>query len=154
MVWCLWQARSRYSLILLALFGILETASESPDREQGLGSIDCPHSLTVHWNNTPARPPYVENSTGDFDGLLPSNVFGIFYAFPVRFLSILSVLFFLFLFTNCLLKGCFVHLSMSILCKLVSLYCFGKSQSGTNRFSNCTNSALYELVPDLKRGGI
>lgn len=72
MVWCLWQARSRYSLILLALFGILETASESPDHEQGLGSIDCPHSLTVNWNNITARPPYVVNSTGDFDGLLPT----------------------------------------------------------------------------------
>ena len=96
MVWCLWQARSRYSLILLALFGILETASESPELEQGLGSIDCPHSLTVHWNNIPARPPYVENSTSGFDGLLPSNVFGIVHAFPVTFLTVLSVLSFTF----------------------------------------------------------
>ena len=110
MVWCLWQARSRYSLILLALFGILETASESPDHEQGLGSIDCPHSLTVNWNNITARPPYVVNSTGDFDGLLPSNVFGIF--FPVTFLSILSVLFFLF----CLRIVCWKAVSCTFQC--------------------------------------
>ena len=81
MVWCLRQARSRYSLILLALFGILESVSESLDLEQGQGSIDCPHTLTVHWNSISARPPYVENSTGDFDGLLPSNVFGFFMLF-------------------------------------------------------------------------
>ena len=81
MVWCLRQARSHYSLILFALFGILESVSESSDREQGQGSIDCRHTLTVHWNNIPARPPYVENSTGDFDGLLPSNVFGYFMLF-------------------------------------------------------------------------
>lgn len=113
MVWCLWQARKRYILILLALFGILVTASEAPDRQEGMGSIDCPHSLTVQWNNIPARPPYVENSTGVFDGLLPSNVFGIFHAFPVTFLSILNF-FFSLLFTNCCLKGLFR--APSVLC--------------------------------------
>ena len=83
MAWCLRQAHSLYSVILLALFGILESSSETTDpRQQGLGDIDCPHSLTVHWNKILARPPYVKNCTSDFDGLFPSNLFGIFHAFP------------------------------------------------------------------------
>lgn len=92
MAWCLRQARSLYSLILLALFGILESTSETTDREQGMGFIDCPHSLTVHWNKILARPPYVENLTSDFDGLFPSNVSGIFHVFPITatFSSILK----------------------------------------------------------------
>jgi len=94
MDWCSRQARSLYNLILLALFGILESTSELPDREQALGSVDCPPSLTVHWNKILARPPYVENSTGDFDGLFPSNVFGIFHAFLISDTFLLSFLFF------------------------------------------------------------
>lgn len=82
MAWCVRQAHSLYSLIMFALFGVLKSTSETTNRE-GLGSIDCPYSLTVHWNKILARPPYVENSTSDFDGLFPSNVFVIFHAFSI-----------------------------------------------------------------------
>ena len=107
MVWCLQQARSRYSLILLALFGILESVSESLDLEQGQGSIDCPHTLTVHWNSISARPPYVENSTGDFDGLLPSNVFGFFMLFHAIHLKSFVFSFLIYVRMFCLLKALF-----------------------------------------------
>ena len=108
MTWCLRQARSLYCLILLALFGILDSTSETTDREQGLGAIDCPRSLTVHWNKNLARPPYVENCSGDFDGLFPSNVFWIFHAFPITAPFSLSTLsFFSSLFMNVYLKGLF-----------------------------------------------
>ena len=105
MAWCVRQARSLYSLFMFALFGVLKSTSETTDRVQGLGSIDCPYSLTVHWNKILARPPYVENSTSDFDGLFPSNVFLIFHAFSITAIFIYLKLFgFFFLAYECLFK--------------------------------------------------
>ena len=110
MAWCLRLTRTLHTLILLALFGILESTSQTPKRElEGMGSIDCPHSFTVHWNKILARPPYVHgNITSDFDGLFPSNVFEAFHAFPITatfFLSILTLyIVFHFLAYDCLFK--------------------------------------------------
>lgn len=120
MAWCTTSATSSYSLVVfLVLVGlILGSTSEpiEPQREPWLGSLDCPPSLTVQWNEILVRPPYVvkviqyptddfdsmkqnstddfdstkQNSTYDFDGLFPSNVFWSLSYFCTFFLFIYS----------------------------------------------------------------
>lgn len=97
MAWCSGATRPLYSLALSVLFGVLLSASEASDREEGFGTIDCPHSLTVQWNKILERPPYVEakqNSTNEFDGLFPSNAFEIY---ELQY-SIVVITFSIFLF--------------------------------------------------------
>lgn len=99
MAWCSRAPSPLYSLALFVLFGIFQSSSEATDRIEGVGSIDCPHSLTVQWNEFLKRPPYVEtlrqNSTNAFDGLFPSNAFA-FYQVHLLLLLLLSVSIYLF----------------------------------------------------------
>ncbi|KAJ7373768.1 hypothetical protein OS493_011377 [Desmophyllum pertusum] len=101
MAWCTTSATSSYSLVVfLVLVGlILGSTSEpiEPQREPWLGSLDCPPSLTVQWNEILVRPPYVvkviqyptddfdstkQNSTDDFDSTKQNSTYDFDGLFP------------------------------------------------------------------------
>ena len=68
-------------------FGFLPITSEPTEREQWVGYLDCPETLTVRWNGDLSRPPYVKrkpNSTDVIDGLFPGNVSANFPAFRLN----------------------------------------------------------------------
>ena len=60
----------------LGLFGFSPGTAEQTEREEWFGSVDCPATLFLRWNEYLSRPPYVEkepNSTGVFSGLFRGN---------------------------------------------------------------------------------
>ena len=69
-------------LALLVFFGCTPSTSEPTESEEsGLGNLHCPEVLTVGWNEDLFRPPYVtrtNNTTNDYEGLLPGKVFANF----------------------------------------------------------------------------
>ena len=61
----------------LGLFGFSPGTAEQTEREEWFGSVDCPATLFLRWNEYLSRPPYVEkepNSTEVFSGLFRGNV--------------------------------------------------------------------------------
>ena len=79
----------------LSLFGFSPGTAEQTEREEWYGSVDCPATLSIRWNEYLSRPPYVEkepNSTGVFSGLFRGNVFAYLFDFGLH-----SVFFFFFI---------------------------------------------------------
>ena len=79
MAWCCSaSAGSRVYVSIVAAFLILFGFSPSTsEREEWFGSLDCPETLNVRWDEFLSRPPYVErkpNSTTVAGGLFSGNV--------------------------------------------------------------------------------
>ena len=77
----------------LVSFGFSSSASETTERELAFGSLDCPETLTVRLEKLLFRPPYLEreiNSTNEFGGLFPGNVYVSSDLSVFRFQSVYS----------------------------------------------------------------
>ena len=66
------------TLGFIGLIGFSSSNSESTQREEWFGSVECPETLLVEWNELLSRPPYVQrnasvlsgNSSGLFTGIV------------------------------------------------------------------------------------